>query len=126
MPDSCRQGEQIGIRVTVFNYMMKDIEVLVVLNNSPNYKFIHVESYGFVQSYNPRTSFGEHQHLVWIKAQDAVQVHIPIVATVLGNVEVTLKVVAQIASDKVTRTIRVEVIFISDISEGLDPFEKIL
>jgi CD109 antigen len=109
MPEACRQGEQIGIRVTVFNYMMKDIEVMVVLANSPYYKFIHVESYGFVQSYNPRTSSGEHQHLVWIKAQDAVQVHLPIVPTVLGSVDVNVKVVAQIARDEVTKTIRVEV-----------------
>jgi CD109 antigen len=109
MPQTCRQGEQIGIRITIFNYMMRDIEVMVVLANSPYYKFIHVDAFGSVQSYNPRTSTGEHQHLVWIRAQDAVQVHMPIVPTVLGDVSVSIRVVAQIAQDHVTRTIHVEV-----------------
>lgn len=111
MPAVCRQGEQVGIRVTVFNYMMKDIEVMVVLANSPNYKFIHVESYGIVHSYAPRTSMGEHQHLVWIRAQDSVQVHLPIVATVLGEIEVNIRLIGQIARDEVTRKLRIEVNF---------------
>lgn len=113
MPLTCRQGEQVGIRVSVFNYMIKDIEVMLVLANSPKYKFIHVEPYGVVASYNPRTSSGEHQHLVWIKSQDVVQVHFPIVATVLGDVEVNIRIVGQIARDEITRTIRVEVMHIT-------------
>lgn len=108
MPEVCRQGEQVGIRVTVFNYMMKDIEVMVVLANSPKYRFIHVESYGIVQSYGPRTSMGEHQHLIWIRAQDSVQVHLPIVATVLGEIEVNIRLIGQIARDEVTRKLRIE------------------
>ncbi|ODM98885.1 hypothetical protein Ocin01_07797 [Orchesella cincta] len=108
MPEVCRQGEQVGIRVTVFNYMMKDIEVMVVLADSPNYKFIHVESYGIVQSYKPRTSVGEHQHLIWMRAGDSVQVHLPIVATVLGEIEINIRLIGQIARDEVTRKLRIE------------------
>lgn len=108
MPEVCRQGEQVGIRVTVFNYMLKDIEVMVVLANSPKYKFIHVESYGIVKSYNPRTSMGEHQHLIWIRAQDSVQVHLPIVATVLGEIDINIRLIGQIARDEVTRKLRIE------------------
>lgn len=63
----CMQGEQIGIRVTVFNYMTDNIEATVVLNGSPDYKFVHVEENGVVRAYNPRTSFGEHQFFIYIK-----------------------------------------------------------
>ncbi|CAG7819004.1 unnamed protein product, partial [Allacma fusca] len=108
MPTTCRQGEQVGIRVTVFNYMLKAVEVMVILSHSPNHKFIHVETLGFVEAYNPRTSQKEHQLLVWIKPQDAVQVHLPIVPTILGDVKVNIKVVSQIARDEVSRVIRVE------------------
>ena len=31
MPTHCKQGEQIGVRVSVFNYMRSDIEATVVL-----------------------------------------------------------------------------------------------
>lgn len=48
MPDTCRQGEQIGIRATVFNYMLTAIEATVVLAGSPDYKFVHVEDLGIV------------------------------------------------------------------------------
>ncbi|KAF6215686.1 hypothetical protein GE061_000017, partial [Apolygus lucorum] len=57
MPTVCHQGEQIGVRVTVFNYMTNYLEAVVVLGGSPDYKFVHVEMNGIVRSYNPRTSF---------------------------------------------------------------------
>lgn len=67
MPNICMQGEQVGIRVTVFNYMTDNMEATVVLNGSPDYKFVHVEENGVVRAYNPRTSFGEHQFFIYIK-----------------------------------------------------------
>lgn len=48
MPTRCRQGEQVGIRVAVFNYQPVDIEATVVLSSSPDYKFVHVEENGLV------------------------------------------------------------------------------
>lgn len=51
MPNSCRQGEQVGVRVSVFNYMLTDIEATVVLSGSPDYKFVHVEMNGIVSTY---------------------------------------------------------------------------
>lgn len=109
MPNSCRQGEQIGIRVTVFNYMMNNIEATVVLNGSPDYKFVHVEENGIVRSYNPRTSFGEHQFFIYIKAQDAAIVHMPIVPTRLGDIKVTLHASTLIGKDQVSRMLHVVV-----------------
>jgi hypothetical protein len=48
MPTHCKQGEQIGIRVTVFNYMCSSVEAVVVLSGSESYKFVHVEENGIV------------------------------------------------------------------------------
>lgn len=64
------QGEQVGIRVTVFNYMTEDMESTVVLTGSQDYKFVHVEENGIVRAYNPRTSFGEHQFFIFIKVDN--------------------------------------------------------
>lgn len=66
MPTTCMQGEQVGIRISVFNYMTNPIEATVVLHGSPDYKFVHVEENGIVRAYNPRTSFGEHQFFIYI------------------------------------------------------------
>nr|CAI5865848.1 unnamed protein product [Callosobruchus analis] len=108
MPNTCMQGEQVGIRVTVFNYMTDNIEATVVLNGSPDYKFVHVEENGIVRAYNPRTSFGEHQFFIYIKAQDAAVVYIPIVATRLGDIEVTIHASTLIGKDQITRKLHVE------------------
>ncbi|XP_072379728.1 CD109 antigen [Diabrotica undecimpunctata] len=108
MPNTCMQGEQIGIRVTVFNYMTEFMEATVVLNGSPDYKFVHVEENGIVRAYNPRTSFGEHQFFIFIKEQDAAVVYIPIVPTRLGDIDVTIHASALIGKDQITRRIHVE------------------
>lgn len=102
------QGEQVGIRVTVFNYMTDDMEATVVLNGSPDYKFVHVEENGIVRAYNPRTSFGEHQFFIFIKSQDAAVVYVPIVPTRLGDIEVTLHASTLIGKDTITRKLHVE------------------
>nr|CAD7260154.1 unnamed protein product [Timema shepardi] len=108
MPTVSRQGEQIGIRCTVFNYMTSDIEAIVVLAGSRDYKFVHVEMNGIVRSYNPRTSFGEHQFFIFIKAQDAATVHVPIVPTKLGDIFVTVQASTLIGKDIITRKLHVE------------------
>ncbi|KAM8717393.1 hypothetical protein ACLKA7_004140 [Drosophila subpalustris] len=108
MPMVCRQGEQVGIRVTVFNYMTIPIEATVVLHGSPNYKFVHVEEDGIVRSYNPRTSFGEHQFFIYLDAQGTTVVYVPVVPQRLGDVEVTLHVATLLGTDTITRTLHVE------------------
>ncbi|XP_017785160.1 PREDICTED: CD109 antigen isoform X2 [Nicrophorus vespilloides] len=108
MPTSCMQGEQVGVRVSVFNYMTSPIEATVVLNGSPDYKFVHVEEDGIVVAYNPRTTFGEHQFFVYIKAQDVAVVYLPIVPTRLGDIDVTVHATALIGKDQITKRIRVE------------------
>ncbi|XP_026743707.1 CD109 antigen [Trichoplusia ni] len=107
-PDQCRQGEQVGLRVVVFNYQPQDIEAVVVLSASPDYKFVHVEENGIVRSYNPRTSFGEHQFFVYIVSGDAATVYVPVVATRLGDMHVRLHASTLMGQHHVVKKIRVE------------------
>ncbi|KAI1297215.1 Antigen -like protein [Halotydeus destructor] len=108
LPSKCTLGEQIGVRVSIFNNLEFEIEVIVVLANSPDYKFVHVEELGRVSAYSPRTSYGEHQHLVVIRPGTSTVVYVPIVAQVLGDVDVTITVKTQIAKNVATETIHVE------------------
>ncbi|XP_047526413.1 CD109 antigen [Pieris napi] len=107
-PDESRQGEQLGLRVVVFNYQQQDIEAVVVLASSPDYMFVHVEENGIVRSYNPRTSFGEHQFFVYIIAGDAATVHIPIVPARLGTIHINIHAATLHGIHRATKTIRVE------------------
>lgn len=108
MPSSCNIGEQIGVRISIFNYLPYEIEVVIILARSFDFKFVHVESFGVVQSYNPRTSFGQHQHLVMIYPGQTKVVNMPIVAQRTGDINVTVMAQTQVAKDMVTQTIRVE------------------
>lgn len=108
MPTDCRQGEQVGIRVTVFNYQTTAIEATVVLHGSPDYKFVHVGENGIVRSYNPETSFGEHQFFIYLDAQGSTIVYLPIVPQRLGDIQVTVHGATLLGTDTITRTIHVE------------------
>uniref|UniRef100_A0A182NU17 TEP1-F n=1 Tax=Anopheles dirus TaxID=7168 RepID=A0A182NU17_9DIPT len=108
MPTVCHQGEQVGIRVAVFNYQTVDIEATVVLHSSPDYQFVHVEEDGIVRSYNPRTSFGEHQFYIYLNAQDSTNVYLPIVPTRLGEIEVTIHASTLLGAHQISRKITVE------------------
>ncbi|XP_049876767.1 CD109 antigen [Pectinophora gossypiella] len=107
-PDRCRQGEQVGLRVVVFNYQPYAVEAVVVLSASTDYKFVHVEENGIVVSYNPRTSFGEHQFFVYILAGDAATVYIPVVPTRLGDIHVHVHASALQGQHHYTKKITVE------------------
>lgn len=108
MPTESRQGEQVGIRVTVFNYMTTSVEATVVLHGSPDYKFVHVEEDGIVTSYNPRTSYGEHQFFIYLEAQSSTIVYLPIVPTRLGDIKVKVHASTLLGSDRIERTLHVE------------------
>ncbi|GBP50525.1 CD109 antigen [Eumeta japonica] len=107
-PDRCRQGEQMGLRVVVFNYQLVAVEAIVVLESSPDYKFVHVEENGIVRSYNPRTSFGEHQFFVYIAAGDAATVYLPVVPTRLGEIEVRVHASTLLGQHNYVKKIKVE------------------
>lgn len=108
MPNSCNLGEQIGVRTLVSNHLAKEIEVNIILANSPDYKFISVGELGEVSSYSPDTSFGEQQHLIAVKPGETALVYLPIVAQRLGQVNVTISAVTQVSKKTVTRLLVVE------------------
>lgn len=115
MPAVCILGEQIGIRITIFNYFAEEVEVLIMLMSSPDYKFVHVESSGIVKSNDPRTTQGELHHLVVVKGGKTSVVHMPIVATRTGSINITIIAQTQIAKDIITKVLMVE-------AEGIPQF----
>lgn len=65
-PTEAVYGEQIGIRVILFNYQHFEIQAELILHDSDDYRFVHVEPFGVVHTYSPRTTRGEHQHVVFV------------------------------------------------------------
>lgn len=62
-----------------------------------------------VRSYNPRTSFGEHQFFVYVLSGDAATVHVPVVPARRGAVRVRLHAATLMGTHRYTKTIHVEV-----------------
>ena len=91
LPDECRLGEQVGVRIDAFNFQPHRIEALVILHASTAYKFVNVEPDGLVSSFSPRLSGGQHHVLLIIQPGQSRRIHIPIVALRVGEVEVTVE-----------------------------------
>jgi len=77
-PSEVRRGESIGVRCVLLNRSKNDWEAIVIVKDSPDYEFIHVEEFGYVVSYSPRTTRGEHHHMVFVRAEDEIEVLLPI------------------------------------------------
>ncbi|XP_043206412.1 CD109 antigen-like [Amphibalanus amphitrite] len=104
-----RRGETISARLLLVNNQDIEVLALVVLPNSPNYRFVHVEQDGVISHKNVRTSAGDHQHLVPVEAGGSVEVTVPIKPLVeLGSVDITLKCITQFGLDVETATIQVQ------------------
>ena len=96
-PPEVHRGETIGVKCTVFNWLPQDIEVVVLLRGSDDYEFVHVEEYGYVVSFNPRTSSGDHHHLMFVRGESMIDVHLPIAPKVdLGSITVTVEMSSQV------------------------------
>ncbi|CAK9297747.1 unnamed protein product [Gordionus sp. m RMFG-2023] len=120
VPDRIKQGEQLGIRVALFNYFDKEIEVLVSLEMSPCHESIIITDLeeGIVHSYSPETQKGERQVLSWVEPGQTQLVYIPIVFThtseACGKINakstsISLTALTQIAEDKFEKFIFVEI-----------------
>lgn len=72
-----------------------------------------------VRSYNPRTSFGEHQFFVYIVSGDAATVYVPVVATRLGLVHVHLHASTLMGQHHYVKEICVEVTALQDAHHSL-------
>ena len=80
-PKEAHRGESIGIRCMIMNRSPYDLETVIVLVGSDDYEFIHVEEYGVVTSQDPRTSKGDHQHLLFVRGNEEALVLLPIKPT---------------------------------------------
>ncbi|XP_042213472.1 CD109 antigen-like [Homarus americanus] len=109
MPDSCRRGEQVGMRIMVFNNLPQEMMILLVLHGADTHRFVLVEDNGVVDFYRPRTKAGDHQHLVSVNADSAVEIIFPVVATIdQGEIELTVSALTQIGRDEETATLMIE------------------
>jgi CD109 antigen len=81
----------------------------VILKDSNDYSFIHVEEYGYVTSYSPRLSKGEHHHFIWLGPESETEVYIPIAIHLeQGSVDVSLQLSTQIV--KINQDLSIEII----------------
>ena len=46
MPPKCKQGEQISIRISVFNYLDRELEAMITLTQAHTHKYINVQAEG--------------------------------------------------------------------------------
>ncbi|XP_076370636.1 CD109 antigen-like isoform X2 [Tachypleus tridentatus] len=99
MPRICKEGEQIGIRVTVFNYKSLDIEVFVSVAKSQDYNFVNIESNSLQR---------EQEHRLMISSGRSEVVYMPIVPARLGNFNVTIMAKTEGFKELIRRSLYVE------------------
>ncbi|XP_060595854.1 CD109 antigen-like [Ruditapes philippinarum] len=109
-PELTIRGEQIGVRVTVFNYWYADdyIEVLVTMRDGENYKFVWVDEMGITSAYAPLTKSGDHQTIVFLEPGESKDIFMPIVPTIVqGEIEFTVDAFCFMERDSVTKKVRI-------------------
>ncbi|XP_045124583.1 C3 and PZP-like alpha-2-macroglobulin domain-containing protein 8 [Portunus trituberculatus] len=108
-PSVCRRGEQIAIRVHLFNSQAQDMLVMVVLEGSDDHRFVHVEGDASVSHFNPRLSRGDHQHLITVRGGKFMEVALPLaVMKQAGDFTVTVRALSQLVTRTATLKIKVQ------------------
>ncbi|CAD5111927.1 DgyrCDS1188 [Dimorphilus gyrociliatus] len=107
-PVNIIRGEQIGLRVALFNYWSEDLECLVTVHDSDDYRIVLVEDYGYVNSYNPRTTRGDIQTMIYLRASDMYTIHFPISPIKGGNVTVYVTATSFMGKDTVSHTFNIK------------------
>ena len=109
-PVSVRRGESVGIRCMIMNRSPYDLETVIILEGSDDYEFIHVGPYGVVDHFNPDTSKGDYHHLVFVRGQDEVEVHMPIKTTLTGlKTKLTAKITLSTQIMSNTQEVTIEI-----------------
>lgn len=107
-PVNIIRGEQVGLRVALFNYWSENLECLVTVHDSDDYRIVLVEDYGFVKSYDPRTTRGDIQTMIYLRASDMVTIHFPIIPIRGGNVTVYVSATSFMGKDTVSHTFSIK------------------
>ena len=80
----------------------------MILMGSDDYSFINVEEYGYVTSYAPRLSSGDHHHFVWLRAESEIAVNLPIAPHIeKGPLDVVVELSCEIV--KVNQELTIEI-----------------
>ena len=107
-PGEIHRGESVGIRCMVMNRSPYDLEAVIVMRGSSDYKFIHVEEYGYVTSYAPRVSSGDHQHLLFVRKESEIEVPLPVAPQIQqGEITIDIDLSTQIMSSTYQVTIKI-------------------
>lgn len=107
MPDSMRLGEQVGIRVDMFNFQSQRIEGLLILHPSEDYGFVNVEKDGAVSSFAPKVTKGMHQVLVILQPGESRRIDLPISALRTGLIKVHIEALSGVSRDNYINEIQV-------------------
>ncbi|ELT94762.1 hypothetical protein CAPTEDRAFT_205314 [Capitella teleta] len=108
-PCTIRRGEQVGIRLALLNNWDQDQEIILMLHGGEDYRFIRVEEFGFVSSYNPRLLSGDIQTMIDMKAGEKRYVMMPIVPLIeSGQLEVRISAYGPLKIDTEVVTIDVK------------------
>ena len=74
-----------------------------MITGSDDYKFIHVEEYGYVTSYAPRVSSGDHQHLLFVRGESEIEVPLPVAPQIQqGTITVNIELSTQVSNTSFT------------------------
>ncbi|ELT90449.1 hypothetical protein CAPTEDRAFT_197470 [Capitella teleta] len=107
VPSSCKRGEQLGVQMSVFNHWDQSIDAIIVLRDSEDYRFIRVEEFGILSSYNPRTTRGDIQTMVTLKPGESKFVHFPILPIKMKSFKLTIEGHSFVNSMTLSKTITV-------------------
>ncbi|PAA62636.1 hypothetical protein BOX15_Mlig006403g1 [Macrostomum lignano] len=107
-PEVAYWGEQIGVRVAVFNYWDYWTETLVEVQRSNQFEVVSVGWRGAVDSYAPITWRNETvQTLVYLEAGQSRYIYFPVMPVLPGNTSFTICASSYIGGNCVTRTVQV-------------------
>ncbi|KAK2182230.1 hypothetical protein NP493_362g02042 [Ridgeia piscesae] len=108
MPDQAVKGEQIGVRIALFNYWDRFLECLVTLHDSDDYVFVLVNTGHQVQSsYAPRTTRGDIQTMVYVEAGEMKSIFMPVLPLTTGKTKVTVSATSFMGRDTVSRDVNI-------------------
>ncbi|XP_053399007.1 CD109 antigen-like [Mercenaria mercenaria] len=103
LPYSVVRGEQLALQANVFNYMSQDLDVIVTLEQSNDFKNVIVDTSGIVQYASQQQT-----ETVHVATGAAKSVFFPIVPATLGKIPLTVKAQSVLAADGVRRQLLVE------------------
>lgn len=108
-PSVCRRGEQIAVRVHLYNSLSQNMLVMVILEGSDDHRFVHVEGDASVSHYRPRLSSGDHQHLITVRGGKFMEVALPVaVMKQAGDFTLTVRALSQLVTRSATLKVTVQ------------------